>query len=145
MPAEGRFFSSPFFFSHTFHWQVSDGLPTKKGVKQTSARARPPRVWHQHQANAAAAPVRGGTAALFLHEHKDGTLASAGTLASRYVAETGLGAAYFPAEVKSTGAPIIMALIGINREWTAKATKTGPEDGPRLAVWWGERGWRAGF
>lgn len=75
-----------------------------KRRQQTSARARPPRVWHQHQVNAAAASARGGTAALFARAQSKKMARSLPLARSvpHYIAETGLGAACFPAEVKST-------------------------------------------
>lgn len=40
----------------------------------------------------------------------------------------GPGAAWFPAEVKSVGAAIIMALIGIKREWSESEEDVAPSD-----------------
>lgn len=53
------------FLSSASHQQASDGLPAKKRRQQARARAHPPRVRRRHQANAADASVRGGTAAPF--------------------------------------------------------------------------------
>lgn len=84
------------------HWQASDGPPTKKSLpklkrrQQTSARAHPPRVWNQHQGNAAAASVSQGDS------KKTARSLPLARSVSHYAAETGLGSAWFPAEVKST-------------------------------------------
>lgn len=65
-------------------------------------------------------PPPRGTMARSLPLARSGSLRAAGT---------GPGAAWFPAEVKSTGAVIIMALMRINRE------RSEEEDGARPTVW----------
>lgn len=124
------FFLFFFLASRAFHWQASDGLPTKKGVNKQA---------HVHVRLVCGINIKqrlqrrrfaGGQPPSFCTSTKMARSLPLARSAPRYAAETGLGDACFPAEVKSTGALIIMALIGINRERDCKRRRRPGRQAP---------------
>lgn len=110
-----------YFFCLVLHTSRLLMVCQLKRRQQTRAHAHPPRVRHQHQANAADASVRGGTAALFAwawNKKIECSLPLARSVSFSLHCADEAGRSLVPSWGQEHGALIIIALIWINRERT---------------------------